>query len=66
MKYVDSDDESDSSSSSSNDKTLGLLFDAMKALLSQRYLNRREPITKSSEDIQICLTNWKKTRPDLF
>lgn len=61
MSYVDSSDES-----SDDDDTLDPVYTTMSAIIAQRYLNPREPIPKSSEDLQICLTEWKEKRPELF
>lgn len=42
------------------------IFQAIKAITEQRYLHAREPISKTAEQLVICLTDWKFKRLDLF
>ena len=42
------------------------LYQIIISLLHTRYFNAREPIKKSPDSLEICLSDWKFNRPDLF
>lgn len=59
-----------SSSESASDDDLPTASDSVLCILgllySRRYLADREPINKGGENLQLLLTDWKHTRPDIF
>lgn len=66
---IDSSSDSSSSSSGSDsdsDDTEDEVIAAVATVLQERYFVPRRAIKKSSENMNICITDWKKDRPDLF
>lgn len=65
-----SSDSCSSTDSSSEDEVLPStsesILDTVAELYSQRYLNARDPITKSNTTLHILLTDWKLNHPDIF
>lgn len=68
MSYLDDSDYSSSDEDESgNSCILGdPIYRTIFSLVHTRYLNAREPIKKSPHSLEICLSDWKYTRPDLF
>ena len=73
---ISSSSSSGSSSGSSDDSesdddqpiptTSEALLGVLGSLYSRRYLVDREPIVKSGENLQLLLTEWKFSRPEIF
>lgn len=56
----------DSSDSSSSEDGVDPVLQILMVLSQTRYLQVREPIHKSSSNLDICLYHYKTSRPDIF
>ena len=56
----------DGSDSSSSEDGVDPMLQILMVLSQIRYLQVREPIHKSSSNLNICLYNYKTSRPDIF
>lgn len=61
-----SSDDSSGESDSDLPTTSEVLLGVVGTLYSRRYLVDREPIVKSGENLQLLLTEWKFSRPEIF
>lgn len=68
MNYLDNSNYSSSDEDELEDSGIlgDLIYRIIFSLVYTRYLNTCELIKKLPHSLEICLSNWKYTRPDLF